>query len=175
MLESSEFLDLVTQETRGYAKNLLQNLHAALTQGAYTVACAESVTGGMLSEALTRLPKSSNFFMGGIICYHPRIKVEAVGLDAALLRQFGVVSAPVAEALAIGIAKRMRTRVGVSTTGQAGPDTISGLPVGTVFVGLSVDGKTQTRRLDLQGDRQQIRQAAVLQALRLLDEALRTG
>lgn len=175
MSPEADFIELLDDAEKNYPQKLLQRVVSDLILGQWTVSCAESLTGGLLSEALTRLAKSSNFFIGSVICYHPRIKVAAVGVDPAILSKFGVVSAAVAEAMAAGIAKRFNTRIGLATTGVAGPDTLNGAPVGTVFVGLSIDGKPKTQRLDLKGDRQEIRQAAVLQALRMLAESLSTS
>ena len=170
MSEPFEFLDLLESEERNYPRQLLDKVILGLKKGQWTISTAESLTGGLLSEALTRLPGASDYFVGGIISYSPRIKIEGVGVDPSIIRKFGVVSAPVAQAMALGIAKRFKTRIGLSTTGVAGPDAHSGMPVGTVFVGLALDGVCKTNRLGLRGDRQDIRQAAVLQALRLVWE-----
>ena len=170
-----DFENILEQEEKTYAITLLQNVVGLLLAQPWTLACAESLTGGLLAAALTRFAKSSNFFLGSVVCYHPRIKVEAVGVDPALIRQFGVVSAPVAQAMALGIAGRFQARIGVSTTGVAGPDPHGGVAVGTVFAAVALDQRCKVQRLDLRGDRQQIRQAAVLQTLKLLENNLRTA
>ena len=87
---------------------------------------------------------ASAWFRGGIIAYDNRIKTELLGVPEALIAEHGAVSAPVAEAMAVGARHRLQTDVAVSTTGIAGPGGASAdKPIGLVFVGLAWDGGSQ--------------------------------
>jgi PncC family amidohydrolase len=133
-----------------------------------TVAVAESLTGGMISSRLTSTSGSSDFFIGGIVCYHPRIKVVQVGISASLISQHGVASKEVAVALAEGIRKRFKTDIGLSSTGVAGPAPLPPAPVGKVYVALASDKETEWKELNLQGTRSEIRRKAAQATLGLL-------
>jgi nicotinamide-nucleotide amidase len=133
-----------------------------------TVSVAESITGGQISSRLTSTAGSSDFFIGGIVCYHPRIKVVQVGISASLISQYGVASKEVAVALAEGIRKRFKTDIGLSSTGVAGPTPIPPAPVGRVYVALASDKETEWKELNLQGTRSEIRRKAAQAALGLL-------
>ena len=82
------------------------------------------MTGGLISARLTKVKGSSDYFIGGVVCYNPRIKVEAVGVSAALIAKHGIVSKEVAMAMAQGIRKRFRTDIGLAATGAAVESTI---------------------------------------------------
>lgn len=148
-----------------------------LASGGATVACAESVTGGRLVAALTSVPGSSAVLRGAVVAYATDLKVSILGVDPAVLASQGPVCAEVAEQMADGVRLRLGSSYGVATTGEAGPDSASGRPVGTVHVAAAGPRGTRTRLVELSGDREQIRGAAVVAALQLLaevvDDALR--
>jgi len=103
-----------------------------------TVSVAESCTGGSLGQLFTDIPGSSAYFWGGIIAYDNRIKAQLLGVETATLDQYGAVSAPVAQQMAIGVRQRCGTDWGVSITGIAGPDGGSTeKPVGLVYIGIA--------------------------------------
>jgi nicotinamide-nucleotide amidase len=107
----------------------------------WTVATAESCTGGALGHRLTNVPGASEVFLQGAITYSNESKTRLAGVDRALIQEHGAVSAPVALAMARGIRERSGTSLGVSTTGIAGPSGGSEeKPVGTVFIGVSGPG-----------------------------------
>jgi PncC family amidohydrolase len=139
-----------------------------LRQNKKTVAVAESVTGGLIANRLTNVPGSSDYFIGGIVSYHPRIKVTQVGVPAATISRHGVVSKEVAIAMAEEIKKRFRTDIGLSATGVAGPAPIPPAPVGRVYIALASDKETDWKELNLQGTRNEIREKAAQAALGLL-------
>ena len=144
-----------------------------LTLGGYTLAVAESCTGGLLAERITNVPGSSKYFIGGLIAYANEVKTKALGVEPILLLEHGAVSAPVAEAMAEGVRSRAETDFGLSITGIAGPGGgTEEKPVGTVFIALASDVKTEHRRLHLPGDRQLIRWRASQAALDLLRRRL---
>ena len=136
-----------------------------------TLATAESCTGGGIGAALTSVPGSSKVYKGGIISYTNEAKVNLLRVDPDILIVDGAVSESVAEAMAVGARKDLKTDVAVSVTGLAGPDGDEyGHPVGTVFIGYSDDNRTFTRRFLFSGLREDIRNQAIQAALEILLE-----
>ncbi len=133
-----------------------------------TVSVAESVTGGLISSHLSSVSGSSDYFIGGIVCYHPRIKVVQVGIPASLINQHGMVSKEVAVSLAEEIRKRFKTDIGISSTGVAGPGTIPPAPAGKVYIALASEKGSEWKELNLQGTRGEIREKAAQAAMGLL-------
>lgn len=139
-----------------------------------TVAVAESCTGGLLSERLTRVPGSSTFFLGGAVCYSNELKTKLAGVPAVLIEENGAVSKPVAQALAEGIRKRSGASIGVGITGVAGPSGgTAEKPVGLVFIGLADDPGTLIREFRFPGNRERVRQWASQAALEMIRRRLR--
>lgn len=134
-----------------------------------TLVTAESCTGGGIGAALTAVAGSSKVYKGGIISYTNEVKSDILGVDQSLLNSIGAVSAPVAQAMAIGARNKLCADIGVSVTGLAGPDgdTFSN-PVGTVFIGYSDNEQTISRKFLFFGDRESIRQQAICAALDLI-------
>jgi nicotinamide-nucleotide amidase len=143
-------------------------LIAELIAAGSTVATAESITGGRLVAALTSVPGSSAVVRGSVVAYSTEVKISMLGVDPAILSERGAVCAEVAEEMARGVRDRLRATFGVSTTGEAGPDSASGRPVGTVFVAVAGPRGTASRRLVAAGSREQVQRAAVESALLLL-------
>jgi competence/damage-inducible protein CinA-like protein len=139
-----------------------------------TLAVAESCTGGLLSERLTRIPGSSNFFLGGAVCYSNDLKMKICGVPAVLLEQDGAVSKPVAQALAEGIRRRSGADIGLGITGIAGPTGGSPeKPVGLVFISLADEHGTQIREFRFPGSRERIRHWASQAALEMVRRRVR--
>lgn len=136
-----------------------------------TLATAESCTGGGIGQALTAVSGASAVFKGGIISYCNEIKHSLLGVSTELLGSKGAVSAPVAEAMALGVRSSLNTHIAVSVTGLAGPGGDEfGNPVGTVFIGYSDEKVTFARHFLFPGTREEIRSQAVTQALALILE-----
>ena len=133
-----------------------------------SLAVAESITGGLLSERLTALPGSSSFFMGGVVCYSPRAKIIQTGIDPKIISEHGLVSEETALGLARGIRKRLLTDIGVSITGVAGPEPHGNMPVGTVFVAVATEQRDIVKEYDLAGDRAEIRRKSAQAAIGIL-------
>lgn len=109
-----------------------------LRQKKQTLSVAESCTGGGLGEMLTQIPGSSEYFWGGVIAYDNRVKISLLGVKSEDLDQFGAVSHPVAQQMALGVKTRLGTDWGLSITGIAGPSGGTELkPVGLVYIGLA--------------------------------------
>ena len=144
---------------------------ALLVEQGASVAVAESCTGGLLGAALTEVPGSSAWFVGGILSYANAVKERALDVPAEELEQHGAVSRPVAAAMARGAARAMRTRWGISTTGIAGPDGgTPDKPVGTVWICVhdSESLRDDVRCFRFTGDREVVRDRTVKVALQML-------
>lgn len=123
---------------------------------------AESCTGGLAAKRMTDLPGASAAFKGGVISYTNEVKETALGVPAALLREHGAVSAPVAIAMAEGARAALRCDLALSFTGVAGPDSDEREnPVGLVYVALATPEGTRLRELHLGPGRDRIRTSAV--------------
>ncbi len=144
-----------------------------LMENNLTISTAESCTGGLLSGALINIDGISKVFKTGFTTYTNESKTEFLGVEKVLLDKYAAVSKQVAEAMAIGAAKVANTDIALSTTGIAGPTGgTKEKPVGLVYVGLYVKGKTYVKKLNLMGDRQKIRTRAVREALDFLRRTL---
>lgn len=136
-----------------------------------TLSTAESCTGGGIGAALTAVPGSSRVYKGGIISYTDWVKENFLDVDGTLLAQYGAVSAPVAQAMAEGVRKRLQTDIAVSVTGLAGPDGDDrGNPVGTVFIGYCDQRKSYAKKFAFSGDRETVRNMAIHMALQMILE-----
>jgi nicotinamide-nucleotide amidase len=144
-----------------------------LAVNGFTLAVAESCTGGLISERLTDVSGSSSYFLEGVVAYSNDAKIRSLGVDEELIARHGAVSGEVAEAMAEGVRRRADADFGLSVTGIAGPAGGSAeKPVGLVFIALADDAHTEHRRLMLPGDRQLIRWRSSQAALDLLRRRL---
>jgi nicotinamide-nucleotide amidase len=135
----------------------------------WTIAAAESCTGGLLMSRLTDVPGSSDYVERGVICYSNRAKVELAGVPGALIEQHGAVSEPVARAMAEGIRDRAGSTVGVGITGIAGPGGgTPDKPVGTVAIAIAVPGETRARTANFVGGREMVKFQATQAAMNML-------
>lgn len=135
----------------------------------WTIATAESCTGGGLSSRLVREPGVSAVFKGGVTAYANEIKMEHLTVPARLLEEKGAVSPETALAMAQGVARAFKTEVGVGVTGIAGPDGgTPEKPVGTVCIAVTTPCVETTRRFLFGGDRPRVQALAVAYALDML-------
>ena len=140
-----------------------------------TISIAESCTGGLVSSTLINYPGISSVFIEGCITYSNESKINRLGVNQEVLKEYGAVSKEIAKEMAEGIAKNFNTNVAISTTGIAGPGGgTSEKPAGLVYVGIYINGKTTVKKYLLKGNRQEIRSMATENAindlrLRLLD------
>ncbi|MHB1223279.1 MAG: CinA family nicotinamide mononucleotide deamidase-related protein, partial [Gemmatimonadaceae bacterium] len=143
-------------------------LEACRARG-WRLAIAESCTGGMLGARITAPAGASDVLEGGVISYSNDVKTALLDVPESMLAEHGAVSEPVARQMARGVRARLATEVGVGITGVAGPGGGSeAKPVGTVWIGLDVNGELSAYLLHLPGDRAEIRQRASQAALHLL-------
>jgi nicotinamide-nucleotide amidase len=138
-----------------------------------TLSVAESCTGGLLGQRITSVAGSSKYFIGGFLVYNDFTKELLLGIDRNLINSWTSVSEEVARAMAEAARKRTGSAYAVSVTGEAGPESASGAPVGTVFVAIAgPDFPTDVRRLQLPGDRARVRTFAAQAALDFLRRKL---
>ncbi len=138
-----------------------------------TVAIAESLTGGELGQRITAISGSSIYFRGGFMTYTDEMKQWLLGVDEGTLKQHTAVSAEVAMQMAEGARIRTGSTYGLSTTGEAGPESASGAPVGTVFLGFSAENRNpEAFRHVMPGDRPRVRSFTTNAALDLLRRKL---
>jgi nicotinamide-nucleotide amidase len=137
-----------------------------LAEQRQTLATAEGVTAGLVAQRLGRVPGASAWFRGGLVAYDNRLKVEMLGVPQTLIEEHGAVSAPVAEAMAVGCRTRFHTDLAVSTVGIAGPDGASPeKPVGLVYVGLAWHGGTTSQSFSWIGTRAEVQSRTAKLAL----------
>lgn len=159
-----------TSADGGRGATAARRVVARLADRGETVAAAESLTGGLLMAALTSIPGSSAVVRGGVVAYASDVKSGIVGVDPELLGRVGPVDSDVAVQMARGARRLLGASFGVATTGEAGPDSASGRPVGTVHVAVSGPGGDSVATLHVPGGRAGVREAAVDAALELLEE-----
>ncbi len=144
----------------------------AISKGV-SLSTAESLTGGMISTALTSIAGSSAVVRGGIVSYATEVKKNVVGVDGEVLRTLGAVSAEAASQMASAVREKLDSQISVSATGLAGPGGGSDdCPVGTVFIGFASETSHFARRYEFSGDREAVRMQSVIEALQLIDDGL---
>jgi nicotinamide-nucleotide amidase len=144
-----------------------------LRDSGQNLAVAESCTSGMVGMRITRIPGSSEYFRGGVLCYANDVKQKVCGVSEELLQRHGAVSAEAAEALARGVREALQSSIGLSITGIAGPGGgTQEKPVGLVFVGVADAGRCLHARSVLPGDREVMRERASFFALAILRKFL---
>jgi nicotinamide-nucleotide amidase len=154
--------------------NMEEVVGQALVEHGFKIATAESCTGGLLTKRLTDTPGSSSYVERGFITYSNASKVELLGVRPADLEAHGAVSAPVAEQMAAGAAKKAGVEIGVGITGVAGPDGGSEeKPVGTVFIAVATPKTKGVRKYSFAGTRVTVRERSVQTALDLVRRAIR--
>lgn len=156
-------------------KPIEQTVYELLKEKQYTVTTAESCTGGMIASTLVNVSGISEFFYEGYVTYSNAAKIKLLGVDESVIDTFGVVSEQTAEAMAQGAAYNAKTNAAVSVTGEAGPNSASTEnPVGLVYIGCFLNGKTVVERHLFSGDRNSIRRKACECALKLLALCIQT-
>jgi nicotinamide-nucleotide amidase len=149
-------------------QTLPQVLVDTLTGRSETLSVAESLTGGWLGSSLTEATGCSAVFMGGVIAYSPFIKEEVLKVSPADVEKYTVVSEEVAAQMARGVQEAMGTTYGLSTTGEAGPDSATGAPVGTVYIGLAHPNGVEVEKREFSGGRDAVRKRSAMAAIDLL-------
>jgi len=155
---------------------LASDVGKILEQRSLTLAVAESCTGGRLGDAITDVPGSSAYFLGGVISYSNEAKSSLLGVDRSTLESMGAVSEEVALMMADGVRKRLGASIGVGITGIAGPTgSTPDKPVGLVCIAVSSSERSFSSRSVFSGSRSDVKAQAVLKALEMLSEHLSRG
>lgn len=138
-----------------------------------TIGVSESCTGGLVSAKLIEYPGISSVFLEGAVTYSNEAKMRTLNVKKDTLEKFGAVSEETAREMAEGIAKRCGSRIGVSTTGIAGPGGgTEEKPVGFVYIGVYIDGETKVERHVFSGNRTAVRNKASMTALNMVRKSL---
>ena len=144
-----------------------------LRENGRTLSVAESCTGGLVSDRITNVAGSSDYFEGGIVSYSIKAKAQHLGIPLKYIEKYGAVSPQVAKKMAEGVRQAFHTTCGLSTTGVAGPTGgTKKTPVGAVFIGISVENRTIVKKLKLRGHRRAIKEKSAEEGLRFLYEQL---
>ena len=140
---------------------------AILRERGWNLSIAESCTGGLVSDLITNVPGSSDYFEGGVVSYSNLAKTEHLGVPSNSIKRYGAVSSQVAISMAKGVRKAFHTTFGVSITGIAGPTGGSRKkPVGLVFIAVSNGEKTLVKKERLKGSRREIKKESARRSLK---------
>ena len=144
-----------------------------LRQKNLKLAVAESCTGGLVSDRITDIPGSSDYFMGGIVAYAYEAKVKLLGVNWETLQAFGAVSRQVVLEMARGVCRVLETEIGVSVSGIAGPGgETDEKPVGTTWIGLCTPHGDFARRYCWDGNRLENKAASAEAVLQFINDYL---
>ncbi len=149
------------------ANELASSLIKKLQDKNLTLSAAESLTGGLVAASLTEIPGASKVFKGSITAYSDEIKQNVLNANKETISKFTSISEQVALEMAINVRKIMNSDIGISTTGVAGPEKSAGFAPGLVFVAISIGDHNMCQKLELKGDRTQIRNQTVHEILQL--------
>jgi len=140
-----------------------------------TLSCAESCTGGLIAKSITDISGCSEVFYGGVVSYDNSVKMNILGVKEQTLESVGAVSHETAREMALGVKRALKTDVGISTTGIAGPSGgTAEKPVGTVYIAIATADGVESFRLDIGSSlsRDEIRHRAAYRILELLMKKL---
>ncbi len=144
-----------------------------LRQKGLTLGLVESATGGLISNLITNVPGSSDYYKGSITAYSNQAKINLVGVREETLKKYGAVSSQVAKEMAQGGRRALDVDICLADTGIAGPaGATKGKPVGLFYIGLSHQSVTYSRKHNFYGNRRQTKKAAAESALSWLKEYL---
>jgi nicotinamide-nucleotide amidase len=148
-------------------QELASSLIKKLQENNLTLAVAESLTGGLVAASLTEIPGASKVFKGSITAYSDEIKQNVLNVNKETISKFTSISEQVALEMAINVRKIMKSDIGISTTGVAGPEKSAGFAPGLVFVAISIGDHNMCQKLEITGDRSKIRNQTVHEILQL--------
>jgi nicotinamide-nucleotide amidase len=163
-------LPLIKDYAFGFQRETLESVVGKLlTRYGYTLAIAESCTGGYISHLITSISGSSSYFMGSAVTYSYEAKTRALDLSQADLNDVGAVSEEVAKQMAAGVRDLYKTDFAISSTGIAGPGGgTPDKPVGTVWIGVATPTETFALKFSMGDKRERNIRKTALQALQLL-------
>ena len=150
--------------------SIIKKVHEVFKERGISLSAAESCTGGLMSHYVTSLPGASDFFLGGIISYSVDIKKSVLGISPETLRLKGVVSAETASAMAEKARELTGSDYAVASTGNLGPSVLEGKDKGLVYIAAAGADRVLSKELRLGGNRDENKEEAAVEALRLLIE-----
>ena len=153
--------------------NIAEKVATQLFKHHYTLATAESCTGGLLLSTMTDVPGSSAYVSGGVVTYSNEAKQQLVKVQEQTLIEFGAVSEQTAREMVIGVCELFHADTGISITGIAGPGGgTAEKPVGLVYIGMKVGDSVTVQRFLWQGNRAENKAHSVRAALEMLRAAI---
>jgi len=169
-LSINKLLDIIPFNLFGFDNDTMETVIAELlTNRSLTLSLAESCTGGAIATLMTGNPGASKFFMGGVVAYSNRIKVDMLGVQPELIERHGAVSQPVVESMALGAQTRFGSDYAIATSGVAGPDGGSeAKPVGTIWIAVARGQEVHSMRFRFGNSRQRNIQRSSIVALNML-------
>mgnify|MGYP002626329914 CR=1 FL=1 len=154
-------------------QNMEKEIGKLLLEKNLTIACAESCTGGLLTSRLTDVAGSSAYVQGSVVSYSNEVKNSVLHVKEETLKNFGAVSEQTAREMAANVRQLMKTDIGVSVTGIAGPGGgTAEKPVGTVYIGVSGSNGEKIQRFQFSGTRTEIKEKSVDAALKMVKDYL---
>ena len=155
-------------------EQLLNKVSDRLKTLNFSIATAESCTGGLLAHALTNISGSSEYFDRGIISYSNQAKKELLGISEKILQEYGAVSKQTAKTMAIRIKDKSNVDIGISTTGIAGPTGgTKEKPVGLVYIGIADSTNVYIKKFLFSGSRLQNKESTCNAALQMLFDTIK--
>jgi len=155
------------------ANNIFEELIMILKDRMESLSIAESCTGGLISKKITDIPGASAIFKGAIVSYSNSVKNNLLNVATTTLKQFGAVSSQCAKEMLYGTKEIFKTDAAISVTGIAGPDGgTKTKPIGLVFIGTNYKNKSEIRKYNFNGSREQIRERATAAAINQLKDLL---
>ena len=135
----------------------------------WTIATAESCTGGLVAHKITSIPGSSRYFQGSVVAYANEVKMQQLGVQASTLAEFGAVSEETVQEMVHGVVNLLHTDVGVAVSGIAGPDGgTEEKPVGTIWMAVGNKERTITKLIRGTKDRSKNMEYASVYAMNLV-------
>lgn len=151
---------------------IIRHINRIFGEKNLTLAVAESCTGGLISHYLTAVPGASSFFEAGVVTYSAAAKKKLLGMRQTVFATHGMVSEETARLMAKKVRLLTRTDIGVSTTGNLGPDVLEGKPKGLVYIAISTRKETVIRKCMFKGSRGHVKEQAARTALVFLSEVI---
>ncbi|HLS34726.1 MAG TPA: competence/damage-inducible protein A [Bacillota bacterium] len=169
-----DILDVVGDYFYGIDDDTIQEVVVhLLTENNLTISAAESITGGLFMNQLISAPGASQVAAGSLVSYRTEIKQDVLHVAKETIETHGVVSKQCAREMAINVKNKFQTNIGISFTGVAGPDSLEGHDIGTVFMCICTDTEIKDFQFVFSGDRNQIRERASLKGFELLYRMLK--
>src|SRR5699024_3446728 len=154
----SKVLEKVGEYYYGEDTDTLQEkVKYELEKAGLWLASAESLTGGKFIENLISVSGASKVCRGGVVCYDSSVKINLLNVPAQLIKSEGTISDACARTLARNVAHKLDANIGISFTGIAGPEPVENKPVGTVFIGIYINGLEEVHEFKFLGEREDIR------------------